>query len=89
MNESISVMTDAGELVATPFAGGISVDINLPDGKGSGQLAFIEAAPEGLRDDYPTPVHVFTYDGLDSEPFATSPAESTAIRSARPSRGLP
>ena len=41
MNESISVMTDAGELVATPFAGGISVDINLPDGKGSGQLAFI------------------------------------------------
>ncbi len=38
MNESISVMTDAGELVATPFAGGISVDINLPDGKGSGQL---------------------------------------------------
>ena len=68
MNESISVMTDAGELVATPFAGGISVDINLPDGKGSGQLAFIEAAPEGLRDDYPTPVHVFTYDGLDSEP---------------------
>ena len=43
-----------GELVATPFAGGISVDINLPDGKGSGQLAFIEAAPEGLRDDYPT-----------------------------------
>lgn len=37
-------------------------------GKGSGQLAFIEAAPEGLRDDYPTPVHVFTYDGLDSEP---------------------
>ena len=32
MNESISVMTDAGELVATPFAGGISVDINLPDG---------------------------------------------------------
>lgn len=68
MNESISVMTDAGELVATPFAGGISVDINLPDGKGSGQLAFIEAAPEGLRDDYPTPVHVFTYDGRDSEP---------------------
>ena len=34
MNESISVMTDAGELVATPFAGGISVDINLPDRKG-------------------------------------------------------
>ena len=68
MNESISVMTDAGELVATPFAGGISVDINLPDGKSSGQLAFIEAAPEGLRDDYPTPVHVFTYDGRDSEP---------------------
>lgn len=46
----------------------ISVDINLPDGKGSGQLAFIEAAPAELQDDYPTPVHVFTYDGRDSEP---------------------
>lgn len=34
----------------------------------AGELAFIEAAPEGLRDDYPTPVHVFTYDGRDSEP---------------------
>ena len=45
MNERISVMTDFGELIATPFAGGISVDINLPDGKSSGQLAFIEAAP--------------------------------------------
>ncbi|MFR4801951.1 MAG: hypothetical protein ACLT98_00555 [Eggerthellaceae bacterium] len=76
MNESISVLTDAGELVATPFAGGISVDINLPDGKGSGQLAFIEAAPEGLRDDYPTPVHVFTYDGLDS----TGPSHGRASR---------
>lgn len=68
MNEHISVMTDFGELIATPFAGGISVDINLPDGKGSGQLAFIEAAPAELQDDYPTPVHVFTYDGRDSEP---------------------
>lgn len=38
MNESISVMTDAGELVATPFAGGISVDINLPDGKAAASL---------------------------------------------------
>ena len=68
MNEPISVMTDFGELVASPFAGGISVDINLPDGKGSGQLAFIEATPAELQDDYPTPVHVFTYDGRDSEP---------------------
>ena len=68
MNERISVMTDFGELIATPFAGGISVDINLPDGKSSGQLAFIEAAPTELQDDYPTPVHVFTYDGRDSEP---------------------
>ena len=68
MNEPISVMTDFGELIATPFAGGISVDINLPDGKGSGQLAFIEATPAELQDDYPTPVHVFTYDGRDSEP---------------------
>lgn len=68
MNEAISVMTDFGELVASPFAGGISVDINLPDGKGSGQLAFIEATPAELQDDYPTPVHVFTYDGRDSEP---------------------
>lgn len=68
MNERISVMTDSGELIATPFAGGISVDINLPDGKSSGQLAFIEAAPVELQDDYPTPVHVFTYDGRDSEP---------------------
>ena len=34
MNEHISVMTDFGELIATPFAGGISVDINLPDGTG-------------------------------------------------------
>ena len=68
MNERISVMTDFGELIATPFAGGISVDINLPDGKSSGQLAFIEAAPAELQDDYPTPVHVFTYDGRDSEP---------------------
>lgn len=68
MNERISVMTDFGELIATPFAGGISVDINLPDGKSSGQLAFIEAAPVELQDDYPTPVHVFTYDGRDSEP---------------------
>ena len=46
MNEHISVMTDFGELIATPFAGGISVDINLPDGKGSGQLAFIESTPD-------------------------------------------
>lgn len=68
MNERISVMTDFGELIATPFAGGISVDINLPDGKSSGRLAFIEAAPVELQDDYPTPVHVFTYDGRDSEP---------------------
>lgn len=68
MNEPISVMTDFGELVASPFAGGISVDINLPDGKGSGQLAFIETTPAELQDDYPTPVHVFTYDGRDSEP---------------------
>lgn len=68
MNERISVMTDFGELIATPFAGGISVDINLPDGKSSGQLAFIEAAPVELQDDYPTPAHVFTYDGRDSEP---------------------
>lgn len=68
MNERISVMTDFGELIATPFAGGISVDINLPDGKSSVQLAFIEAAPVELQDDYPTPVHVFTYDGRDSEP---------------------
>ena len=68
MNEHISVMTDFGELIATPFAGGISVDINLPDGKGSGQLAFIESTPAELQDDYPTPVHVFTYDGRDSEP---------------------
>ena len=60
MNEHISVMTDFGELIATPFAGGISVDINLPDGKGSG--------PAELQDDYPTPVHVFSYDGRDSEP---------------------
>lgn len=44
------------------------MDINLPDGKSSGQLAFIEAAPVELQDDYPTPVHVFTYDGRDSEP---------------------
>lgn len=41
---------------------------DLIDGKGSGQLAFIEAAPAELQDDYPTPVHVFTYDGRDSEP---------------------
>ena len=68
MNEHISVMTDFGELIATPFAGGISVDINLPDGKGSGQLAFIESTPAELQDDYPTPVHVFSYDGRDSEP---------------------
>lgn len=64
----LSVQTEVGELVASPFAGGISVDINLPDGKGSGQLAFIEATPAELQDDYPTPVHVFTYDGRDSEP---------------------
>lgn len=68
MNEHISVMPDFGELIATPFAGGISVDINLPDGKGSGQLAFIESTPAELQDDYPTPVHVFSYDGRDSEP---------------------
>lgn len=68
MNEHISVMTDFGELIATPFAGGISVDINLPDGKGSGQLAFIESTPAEFQDDYPTPVHVFSYDGRDSEP---------------------
>ena len=68
MNEHISVMTDFGELIATPFAGGISVDINLPDGKGSGQLAFIESTPAELQDDYPTPVHVFSFDGRDSEP---------------------
>ena len=68
MSEHISVMTDFGELIATPFAGGISVDINLPDGKGSGQLAFIESTPAEFQDDYPTPVHVFTYDGRDSEP---------------------
>ena len=68
MNEHISVMTDFGELIATPFAGGISVDINLPDGKGGGQLAFIESTPAELQDDYPTPVHVFSYDGRDSEP---------------------
>lgn len=65
---ALSVQTEAGELIATPFAGGISVDINLPDGKGSGQLAFIESTPAELQDDYPTPVHVFTYDGRDSEP---------------------
>lgn len=64
----LSVQTEAGELIATPFAGGISVDINLPDGKGSGQLAFIESTPAELQDDYPTPVHVFSYDGRDSEP---------------------
>ena len=51
MNEHISVMTDFGELIATPFAGGISVDINLPDGKGSGQLAFIESTPAELQDE--------------------------------------
>lgn len=67
-SNSVSVQTDAGELIATPFAGGIGVDINLPDGKGSGQLAFIESTPAELQDDYPTPVHVFTYDGRDSEP---------------------
>lgn len=33
-----------------------------------GQLAFIESTPAELQDDYPTPVHVFTYDGRDSEP---------------------
>lgn len=66
--EIISVMTDFGELVASPFAGGISVDINLPDGKNSGQLAFIEAVPEDLRENYPTPVHVFTYNGLHDSP---------------------
>lgn len=64
----LSVQTEVGELIATPFAGGISVDINLPDGKSSGQLAFIESTPAELQDDYPTPVHVFTYDGRDSEP---------------------
>lgn len=32
------------------------------------QLAFIESTPAELQDDYPTPVHVFTYDGRDSEP---------------------
>lgn len=63
-----TVAPDEGELIATPFAGGISVDINLPDGKGSGQLAFIESTPAELQDDYPTPVHVFSYDGRDSEP---------------------
>lgn len=67
-SRAVSVQTDVGELVATPFAGGIGVDINLPDGKGSGQLAFIESTPAELQDDYPTPVHVFSYDGRDSEP---------------------
>lgn len=41
---------------------------DLIDGKGSGQLAFIESTPAELQDDYPTPVHVFSYDGRDSEP---------------------
>ena len=80
MNEPISVMTDFGELVASPFAGGISVDINLPDGKGSGQLAFIEATPAELQDDYPTPVHVFTYDGdaMTLDPVKGTPAHNGA-----------
>lgn len=34
----------------------------------SDELAFIESTPAELQDDYPTPVHVFTYDGRDSEP---------------------
>ena len=38
------------------------------DGEDLNQIAFIEAAPVELQDDYPTPVHVFTYDGRDSEP---------------------
>lgn len=47
MNEPISVMTDFGELVASPFAGGISVDINLPDGKSPAAMAAAAKATAG------------------------------------------
>ena len=69
MNERISVMTDFGELDRHAVRRRYQRDINLPDGKSGSTLALlIEAAPVELQDDYPTPVHVFTYDGRDSEP---------------------
>ncbi|WP_368133971.1 DUF4313 domain-containing protein [Collinsella bouchesdurhonensis] len=67
--QTVSVRTPAGTLVAGVQGDAVVVDLNKDDGT-SGQVAFIEATPEELRDIYPTPVHVFAYDGNDADPVS-------------------
>ena len=86
MNESISVMTDAGELVATPFAGGISVDINLPDGKGAASLRSSKPHRKGFMMTTRAS-SMFTYDGQDFEASPSHGRASTGMRALDPGEG--
>ena len=60
-------------LIAAPMpeAGAIAVDVKRPDGK-TGQIAYIERTPEGVRESYPTEFHVFCYDGEDESPSSVA-----------------
>ncbi len=54
--------TPVGTLRATVDGEAMVVDLDKPDGT-SGQIAYIEATRAGEERFYPTPLHVFTFDG--------------------------
>lgn len=76
VTQAVSVRTPAGTLVAGIQGDALVVDLNKDDGK-SGQVAYIEATPEELRDIYPTPLHVFAYDGNDADPVSRTDVDVT------------
>lgn len=59
--------TPDGTIHAFVEDGSVKVDLEKPDGT-SGQVAWIEATDHGDLGLYPTPVRVFSYDGVDAEP---------------------
>ena len=76
VTQAVSVRTPAGTLVAGIQGDALVVDLNKDDGT-SGQVAYIEATPEELRDIYPTPIHVFAYDGNDADPASRTDVDVT------------
>lgn len=66
--QAARVATPYGDLVARTYDDsgtymGVIVNLEKPDGT-SGQVSMTEAVAEFARDDYPTPIHTFAWDGV-------------------------
>ncbi len=79
------VETPVGTIRAVAEPGGIYIDLEKPDGT-SGQVAFVEATPEGMADEYPTPLHVFTYDGNDDDVTSRTDVDVNGSEMSYPAR---